>query len=76
MRSKEESGPERTGRHEEAPRAGRSTNAPPPRIERRSEFRVSDDQRSGRGADSAWSRMSMLERRKRMWVRVRRDEEV
>ncbi len=46
--------------------------AAPRRTERRAEFRVDDNQRSGAGAGSAWSRMSMVERLKRMWAQVRR----
>lgn len=64
---------ERPGRDDGHEDRREAHSSPKEGSDRRADFRVGDDQRSGHGSDTAWSRMSMLERRKRMWLRVRRD---
>lgn len=56
------------GSHHEGP-AGAASGK-----DRRAGFRVGDDQRIGEGAHTAWSRMAMLERRKRLWTGIRHTE--
>lgn len=63
----------RDGRRRDSPANRPPSDEPPAASERRSNYRVRDEQQSGQGSLTALSKMQMLER-KRAAIRPARDE--